>query len=60
MNHFKVSFAKSVLRILGCIVTCVFAATQWYMAALIVLGASFGVAEILGIAEELFDKRKEE
>lgn len=60
MNHFKLSFAKSILRILGSIVACAFAATQWYMASLIVLGASFGVAEILGIAEELFDKRKEE
>ena len=59
MNHFKISFAKSILRILGCIVACVFAATQWYMASLITLGLSFGVAEILGIAEEIFDKRKE-
>ena len=60
MNHFKISFAKSILRIIGCFITCIFAATQWYMASLITLGLSFGIAEILGIAEEVFDKRKED
>jgi len=59
MNHLKISFAKSILRILGCIISCAFAAGQLYMISLIILTATFGVAEILGIAEEVFDKRKE-
>ena len=44
--HFYISLAKSVLRIAGCIAVVSGAGVFW-------LAASFLVAELLGIAEEL-------
>ena len=51
LGHFLISLGKSVLRIGSCI---------WVLISpsLMVLAIGFGVAEILGIVEELVDKRK--
>lgn len=51
LGHFMVSLVKSIIRIISCIGSLV-TANIFYMA----LG--FIVAEILGIVEELVDKRK--
>lgn len=59
MNHLKISIAKSALRIAGSIATIVLACIN-IPAALLSLGITFGVAEVLGILEEVFDKRKEQ
>ena len=53
MNHFIVSIVKSIIRIVACIVAIMY--TSLFLFAL-----GFLVAEILGILEEVFDKRKEE
>lgn len=49
IGHFVISVAKSLLRLTG----CVLAITHDIRYGFIL----FGVAEILGIAEELVDKR---
>lgn len=49
-GHLIISGAKSLLRIGGCVGT--FITHNFY-----VLVICFGIAEILGIAEELVDKR---
>ena len=66
MNHFKVSLLKSIIRILSCLVLIVLFAIWNYTddpnliyTAVVTFGAGFGIAEILGIMEEVFDKRKE-
>lgn len=59
MNHFKISVLKSILRIVGCIACIVLSITALPMTAGIVFGVLFLLAEILGILEEVFDKRKE-
>ena len=51
-GHFYVSLAKSAIRILGCILAMLF-----YDQGLKIIIGSFLVAEILGVAEEVFDKR---
>lgn len=66
MNHMNISLLKSVLRIAACIILCL---TSLGVAEckfngnpisdLFVFGLLFGLAEVLGILEELFDKRKE-
>lgn len=60
MNHFKISILKSILRIAGCVAGIVLACCGLVPASLISLASSLGVAEVLGILEEKFDKRKEE
>lgn len=57
MNHFNISLIKSILRIVGCIASTVLAITNPPI-ALITFAALFSTAEILGILEEIFDKRK--
>lgn len=47
-GHLYLSLIKSAIRILACIGAYV---------NIIVLPIGFGVAEILGIAEEIFDER---
>lgn len=49
-GHFYISLAKSVIRIGGCVLAAI-------EGSLVLLCAAFGVAELLGIAEELADKR---
>ena len=58
MNHFNISIIKSILRIIGSIVTIILSMVDVKF-AIISLGASYVMAELLGILEEVFDKRKE-
>lgn len=51
-GHFYVSLAKSFIRIAGCI-----SAMFFYGKGLQIIIGSFLLAEILGVAEEIFDKR---
>jgi len=60
MNHFKISLIKSILRIASGVTACVLAILNIIAPAVIVGFAGMGIAEILGILEEIFDKRKEE
>ena len=59
INHFNISIIKSILRIIGSIVTVVLSMVDVKF-AIISLGAFYVMAELLGILEEVFDKRKEE
>ena len=58
MNHFNISIIKSILRIIGSIVTIILSMVDVKF-AIISLGAFYVMAELLGILEEVFDKRKE-
>ena len=49
-GHFYISLAKSVIRIFGCLLS-------WKKKKLSILAAGLAAAELLGIAEEVFDKR---
>lgn len=55
MNHFSISVFKSIIRIIACII--LFLATKEHSVG--VFSLLFLVAELLGVLEELFDKRKE-
>lgn len=55
MSHFSISMVKSIIRIIACIILF-FTTKDNFVAIFSIL---FFVAEGLGIAEELFDKRKE-
>ena len=59
MNHFSISIAKSILRLLGSI-SAVSLAFINIPASIAVFAGTYTLAEILGILEEVFDKRKEE
>lgn len=59
INHFNISIIKSILRIVGSIVTIILSMVDAKF-AIISLGAFYVAAELLGILEEVFDKRKEE
>jgi len=48
--HLYISIAKSVIRIAGCILSVIY--NQWTILAL-----GLGVAEVLGILEEVKDNR---
>lgn len=54
--HFKVSLIKSILRIGGCVVAMCLCTHA--IAAILTLGGSLLGAELLGILEEIMDKRK--
>lgn len=58
INHFNISIIKSILRIVGSIVTIILSVVETKL-AIISLGAFYVMAELLGILEEVFDKRKE-
>ena len=58
INHFNISIIKSILRIIGSIVTIILSMVEVKF-AIISLGAFYVMAELLGILEEVFDKRKE-
>ena len=58
MNHFNISIIKSILRIIGSIVTIILSMVEAKL-AIISLGAFYVMAELLGILEEVFGKRKE-
>ena len=52
MNHMNVSFVKSTIRMLGCILGIL-------LQSITVLGFLLLLAEVLGIIEEVVDKREE-
>ena len=55
--HFIISIVKSVFRFVGSASAVIFAFINIPI-ALIILACNFGVAEILGVLEEIFDSRK--
>lgn len=58
-SHFWISFSKSLIRISGCVIVLFYVADLSNLRmALMWIGGSFGIAELLGIAEEIFDSRK--
>lgn len=66
MNHKSVSIIKSIIRIIACLALILseFSIATYYMgdteiSGLVVFAGLFGIAEILGIIEEIVDKRKE-
>lgn len=59
MNHFNLSLIKSIIRILGGMISIVPLLYDSLNLSIILLGSSLALAEILGILEEIFDKRKE-
>lgn len=50
-NHFIVSCIKSIIRIASCIITLV-------MGSIVPLAIGFIAAEVLGVLEEIVDKRR--
>lgn len=58
MSHYTLSMIKSALRIIGALVSYIVLFVNLKVSVGI-LAISFSVAEILGILEEIFDKRKE-
>jgi len=48
--HLCLSYLKSTIRILGCSLSLIY--NEWYMMAI-----SLGIAEVLGILEEVKDER---
>lgn len=48
--HLYISFSKSIIRITGCVLGIL-------LNSLIILATAFGVAEVLGILEEIKDNR---
>lgn len=73
MNHFNISMFKSILRLLGSFVGMVTSGLSiglvgitlerdliYITVGVLVLCIFFFTAEILGILEEVFDKRKED
>lgn len=58
MTHFSISIVKSALRITGSIISVILPPMN-LMASVLVFAGTYGIAEILGILEEIFDKRKE-
>lgn len=59
MNHFNISIIKSILRILACILAFMLTLLSYAKASILVLSLCLLIAELLGILEEVFDKRKE-
>ena len=53
------SVLKSILRIGSCLTAAGLALANIVIPALVVAGVGLAVAEVLGILEEVFDKRKE-
>lgn len=60
MNHFKLSIVKSLIRILCCLIGCVLIAFNNTIVSILTIACGLSIAEILGILEEVFDKRKEQ
>lgn len=55
MSHFQISMFKSIIRMIACLLLF-FTVSNHFISIFAML---FFIAEALGIAEELFDKRKE-
>ena len=67
MNHMNISIVKSLIRIIAAVlailsefevVSCAMGNTE--LNSIVVLAGGFGIAEVLGILEEVFDKREED
>ena len=58
MNHFNISILKSIIRLIGSVAAFDLAFIN-VCAAVSVFEGSYTLAEVLGILEEVFDKRKE-
>ncbi len=59
MNHFSISIFKSIIRLIGSIAAFALAFIN-VAAAISVFAGTYTLAEVLGILEEVFDKRKED
>jgi len=59
MNHFKISLIKSILRVVCCLVAIVLSICNYIIPAVCALGGGLALAEVLGVLEEVYDKRKE-
>lgn len=58
-NHFSMSIVKSILRLCSLLIGLILVLTHYLNAGFIVLSLGLMLAEILGVLEEVFDKRKE-
>lgn len=58
MNHFSISIVKSIIRLIGTVAAFSLAFIN-VCAAVSVFAGAYTIAEVLGILEEVFDKRKE-
>lgn len=60
LNHMLVSICKSIIRLIACTGLVIRILLSLPVTnALVMFGTLFGIAELLGIIEELADKRKE-
>ena len=58
-NHFGISIVKSILRLCSLLVGLILVLTRYLNVGFTVISLGLMLAEILGILEEIFDKRKE-
>lgn len=58
-NHFGISIVKSILRLCYLLVGLILVLIHYLNAGFIAISLGLMSAEILGILEEIFDKRKE-
>ena len=58
-NHFGISIVKSISRLCSLLVGLVLVLTHYLNAGFIAISLGLMLAEILGVLEEVFDKRKE-
>lgn len=58
LNHKHISYLKSFIRIIACILAIVLS-VFYPVLSIIVFSSLFLIAELFGILEEIFDKRKE-
>lgn len=58
-NHFGISIVKSILRLCSLLVGLILVLTHYLNVGFTVISLGLMLAEILGILEEIFDKRKE-
>ena len=58
-NHFSISIVKSILRLCCSSAGFILALTHYLNVGFTVISLGLMLAEILGILEEVFDKRKE-
>lgn len=58
-NHFGISIVKSISRLCSLLIGLILVLTHYLNAGFTVISLGLMLAEILGILEEIFDKRKE-
>lgn len=59
MNHFNISILKSIIRIVSAVAAIDAAMNGITAVGVIVLCSGFIFAEVLGVLEEIYDKREE-